>query len=103
MLKYAIINNNRVENIITCESTDFVEHIKLSCQHIEFVGDDNNSKDIQIGYLWDGSKFFEDPIIVQQREEQQKKFEEYINSLKEKPAEELTEEEKIILEMEKGI
>ena len=103
MLKYALINNNKVENIIVTESTDFIEIVKNSHQHVEFVGDDNNSKDIQIGYLWDGSKFFEDPIIVQQREEQQKKFEEYINSLKEKPSEELTEEEKGILEMEKGV
>jgi adenylate kinase family enzyme len=102
MLKYALINNNKVENIIVVDSSDFIEQLKGSYQHIEFIGDENISRDIAIGYLWDGSSFFEDPAIVSQREEDQKKiekerFDNYIKTLKEKPESELTEEEKEII------
>lgn len=70
MLKYALISNGKVENIIVLESTDLIEIIKHQYQHIEFVGDENNSKDIHIGYLYENGKFFEDPVIIEQRQKE---------------------------------
>ena len=103
MLKYALINNNKVENIIVIDSSDFIEQIKDSYQHIEFIGNENTTRDVAIGYMWDGSKIFEDPDIVAQREREEQKdtpeedLYKYIQSLKEKPESELTEEENEII------
>lgn len=107
MLKYALINNNKVENVIVCDSTDFVEMIKSQYQYVEFIGNDDNSKDVQMGYIWDGSTFFEDPEIVRQRqileEKSKEELEKYIQTLKEKDPNDLMEEERRFLEeMEKG-
>nr|QMP83302.1 MAG: hypothetical protein [Caudoviricetes sp.] len=60
-----------------------------------------------MGYIWDGSTFFEDPEIVRQRqileEKSKEKLEKYIQTLKEKDPNDLMEEEKLFLEeMEKG-
>lgn len=102
MLKYAIVNNNKVENIIVCESVEFIEQIKPLHQHVEFVGDENNSKNIQVGFVWDGSKFFEDPELMRIIKESKKEFDDYIESLKLKP--DLTDSEKQLIEiMEKGV
>lgn len=104
MLKYALIYNNRVQNVIVVEDSSFLDQIKHQYQHVEFIGTDTDSKDVQIGYVWDGSTFFEDPEIVRLRELREQKIaeekEKYIQKLKEKNPTELTEQEKAFLDQE---
>nr|QMP83301.1 MAG: hypothetical protein [Caudoviricetes sp.] len=59
MYKFAIINYGTVSNII--ESNDY-ETINLLKQYNDTVVMVNN-QDVEIGYLWDGSKFYKDPIL----------------------------------------
>lgn len=107
MLKYALIFNNRVQNIIVVDDPSFLDKLPHQYQHVEFIGTDTDSKDVQIGYIWDGSTFFEDPEIVRLRGLREQKIaeekEKYIQKLKEKNSDELTEQEKIFLEQEQKL
>lgn len=52
MANYAVIDDNKVINIIACESKEIAEQVtKLTC--IEYT--DENP--VSIGYTWDGSVF----------------------------------------------
>lgn len=100
MYKFAIITHGIVSNIIEANDYDIINNLKQYNDTVILI----NNQDVEINYLWDGSKFYKDPILVEKEnkiiqrqmaqlaEQKLKLYEE----LKEK--ENLTEEEKEILD-----
>lgn len=60
MYKFAIITYGKVTNIIESNDYDMLELLK---QHNETVVLANN-QEVEIGYLWDGSRFSKDQFLA---------------------------------------
>lgn len=101
MYKFAIIVNGTVSNIIESDSPETVNILKQYNETVVVI----NKPEVEIGYLWDGSKLYKNPIL---QEKENKSLERQMYELQEqknksyeelKAKENLTEEEKITLNM----
>lgn len=104
MYKFAIITNGIVSNIIEANDYDIINNLKQYNDTVVLI----NNQDAEINYLWDGAKFYKDPLI---QEVENKIIEKQMSQLSEQKTkvyeelqgkENLSEEEKEIFDFLKS-
>lgn len=96
--KYALVNDNIVQNIMVCENEEVIKLISSEYQYIVPI---KNNDFVAINHIYKGGKFEENPSEILKREKENKlifeSFRANIIKIKETKPEELTDEQKDFL------